>query len=155
MIEEKKEKVLFDGEVTETVLAQLIANVGVLNTSSAVRNKIKLSLIEMCSNIITHHSGTAHSNIRVDAQPTGATIQVSSYGNANDFSIIKKLLEEVKEQTNFTDYYYNKMAGNTNTNYSSKLGLARVYGLCNGKLSLKNEVVASKVKITFELRIND
>lgn len=147
--------IYFEGEITEEVIAGLLKKAATLSISAAVRSRLKIVLIELCTNIVTHHSGTAHGEVSVKSVGSVCEVQISSFVSRHDYSIVENLLNEVKQQPDYEAYYYNKLANNQDDNKSARMGLARIYKMCRGKVDLESTLVVSKTRLTIKLKLDD
>ena len=155
LMEAVNDTIYFEGEITEEVIAGLLKKVSGLNTSDTVRSRLKIILIELCTNIISHHSGTPHGEVKVNLTAAGCMMSISSFVNKHDFHIVERLLDEVKQQVNYEEYYFNKLSKNPDENKSARLGLARIYKMCRGRIDLESTLVVSKTKLTINLELDD
>lgn len=149
-------KIFFEGEVTDEVIAKLLREIDCsTGISKKLKGNLKVVVIELCTNIVSHHSGTTHSTVKIHPDETGCGVEVSSFVNLNDFEIIQKIIEQLRAEENIEEYYFKRMANNPDSNLSAQLGLIRVYKICEGQMQLESELVASKYRLIFKLRIND
>ena len=146
--------IYFEGELSEAEIARLLVKLDQW-TDNIFRNKtrIKLAIIELCSNVISHHSGTEYGSVSIIPEDRKCIVEVKSYASSNDLEIIKNVLKEIRASSDLKNHYFKKLehVGSRSAN----LGILRVYRICEGNLVLESEIVASKVLLTFKLIIND
>jgi hypothetical protein len=149
-------KIVFEGEVTDSVIADLIKQIEKhTGLSKKLKNKLKIVIIELGTNIVSHHSGTADALVTIEPDTKGCRLEVVNYINQNDLEIIEKIIEKLHVQEDLDDYYFSRLGTNIDTNISAKLGLIRVYKICEGNFQVHKELISSKVKLTLKLSIND
>jgi hypothetical protein len=146
--------IYFEGELSETEIVVLLNKLdswpeGLFKNKAA----IKFAIIELCSNVISHHSGTEYSWVSIVPEEGQCLVEVKSYASINDLEILNTILNEIRTSPDLKALYFNKLeqVGNKSAN----LGILRVFRICDGNLILESEIVASKILLTFKLKIND
>lgn len=153
---ETLDKIIFEGEITDSTIADLIKQIDIISSlSKKLKSKLKIVIIELCTNIVSHHSGSAEAFIRIEPGEEACHLEVTNYVNQNDLEIIEKIIQKLQVEKDLDEYYFSRLAANTNSNLSAKLGLIRVYKMCEGNFQIHKELVASKVRLTLKLNMND
>jgi hypothetical protein len=149
------DKIYFEGEMTESAISDLLGNIDHWS-GHASKNEINLKMIvmELCSNIISHHSATPFCKVTIAADKDYLNLQVGNYVNENDVSIIEQTLNNLHKIQNLKEYYF-ELLNNMKENKSAKLGLIKIYRICERHLSINTELVNSKIFLTFNARIYD
>jgi len=149
------DKITYEGEFSEGTINTLLKKIDAW-PSSLFKNKadVKYAVIELCSNIISHHSSTDFGSIIIDPQHSVCYLEVSSFASAKDYEIVASILNDLKSVKDLKEHYFSKLerAGHAE---SVQLGMLKTYRCCNGNIELIGKTVASKILLTFKLKIDD
>lgn len=146
----------FEGEITEKVIAGLLHQLDAYpNTSRTVINRLKMLVIELCTNIITHHSGTPFGSLDIESVNGSYQLSVSSFLNKNDLDIINVTLAGLRANEDINRHYQELLGNIGQSNQSVKLGLAKVYSISKGQMNIETKTIASKILLTFKLTVHD
>jgi hypothetical protein len=145
----------FEGEMDEAVLVFIIKKI---SDSKIIPNKLKSSLklvlIELITNIISHYSSSSYGIVSLEKASEGYLITASNYVNEQNLNTIKANLDAIKKIKN-PKGLYNDLLKSVSFNKSVNLGLIEIYNRCKGNIKLTTSGDGSPSFLTLKIKLDD
>lgn len=148
-------KIYFEGDIDELVLVFILKKLSQTQSCpKQIKSSLKIILIEIITNIISHHSFSNHGIISIKGFKGYCLIEAGNFANKENIEVIKANIDEVKKVKNIKDHYKNLLKS-VSYEKSVNLGLIEIYNRSKGNLKLETQEILGKSFITFKIKIDD
>jgi hypothetical protein len=145
----------FEGEMDEAVLVFIIKKVSDSKVvSNKLKSSLKLVLIELITNIISHYSSSSYGAISLEKTNDGYLITASNYVNEQNLKTVKDNIDTIKKIKN-PKGLYNDLLKSVSFNKSVNLGLIEIYNRCKGNIKLTTSGTGNPSFLTLKIKLDD
>lgn len=141
------------GNLDESTIAYFLKHLDTFNTSKTVKHKLKIVLIELISNILSH-SQNKYGSVFIKRAKNHFIINASNFTAIERIEQTIELLNTIKQTKNLRQHYLNLLSEVSLENMVS-LGLVEIYRLSGGEIKISTSTLDGKSVINFEIKLND
>ncbi len=152
-VKENKNRIYFEGDLDENVLVFFLKKISDGNYfSNKFKSNLKIILIELITNAITHYHNLAFGKVLVEKNGDHYLISVTNFISQKNLQLLKKnliyfkSLKEVKSQ-------YHALLKSATLEKSAGLGLLEIYNRAKGNVQLQTQTVSGNKIITIKIKI--
>ncbi len=141
------------GNLDESTIAYFLKHLDTFNTSKKVKHKLKIVLIELISNILSH-SQNKYGSVFIKRVQNHFIINASNFTATERIIKTIELLNNIKQTKNLRQHYLNLLSEASLENMVS-LGLVEIFRLSDGEIKISTSTLDGKSVINFEIKLND
>ncbi len=151
---ELKNRIYYEGDLDEDVLIFFMKKTNTIDfCSGKTKSNLKIALIELITNAITHLSGVAYGRVLVTKQNDDCYVAVSNIVNPNSLVVLMDNIKRIKSIKDVKKEY-NKLLADASFDKLVGLGLLEIFNKSNGNVEITTESALENTLVTIKLKIN-
>ena len=149
-----KNSLYYEGDIDESLLVFFMKKINSINyCSSKCKSNLKIVLIELITNAITHFSGLPYGRLLIKKENNDCIIAVSNLVDEKGFKQLIENINHIKTLKNVKQEYNNLLAA-ASFDKLMGLGLLEIYNKSNGNLEISSVPAHEYKLITIKLKID-
>jgi hypothetical protein len=142
-----------EGNLDEATIAYFLRHLDNFDVCHTVKHKMKVVMIELISNIITH-ARSSYGSVSIKHTANHFIIKTSNYSSFQNINKTIALANDIRNAENLSAHYLNQLS---EVSYEKRvsLGLIEIFRLSNGKINITGGLVDDQPAIHFEIQLED